>query len=48
MESLYLSFFSRKPKSAEVADAVAGLSNGLSIRDLTWVLFNTREFVFVE
>jgi hypothetical protein len=48
VESLYLSFFSRKPKSAEVADAVAGLSNGLSIRDLTWVLFNTREFVFVE
>lgn len=48
VESLYLSFFSRKPKAAEITEAVAGLSNGLSIRDLTWVLFNTREFVFVE
>ena len=48
VESLYLSFFSRKPKAAEITEAVAGLSHGLSIRDLTWVLFNTREFVFVE
>ena len=48
VESLYLSFFSRKPKAAELSEAVAGLGNGLSLRDLTWVLFNTREFVFVE
>ena len=48
VESLYLSFFSRKPKEAELKEAVAGLGNGLSLRDLTWVLFNTREFVFVE
>jgi hypothetical protein len=48
VESLYLSFFSRKPREAELKEAVAGLSSGLSLRDLTWVLFNTREFVFVE
>ncbi len=48
VESLYLSFFSRKPKPAELGEAVAGLGNGLTLRDLTWVLFNTREFIFVE
>jgi hypothetical protein len=45
IESLYLSFFSRKPKPEELADAVG---SGLTMRDLSWVLFNTREFVFVE
>lgn len=48
VESLYLSFFSRKPNADELADAVAALGSGLTLRDLTWVLFNTREFVFVE
>lgn len=48
VESLYLSFFSRKPKPEELADAVGALGNGLTLRDLSWVLFNTREFVFVE
>lgn len=48
VESLYLSFFSRKPRAEELTDAVAALSSGLTLRDLTWVLFNTREFVFVE
>ncbi|MFN7563938.1 MAG: DUF1549 domain-containing protein [Prosthecobacter sp.] len=48
VESLYLSFFSRKPKPEELADSVAALGNGLTTRDLSWVLFNTREFVFVE
>ncbi|MBL9133029.1 MAG: DUF1549 domain-containing protein [Verrucomicrobiaceae bacterium] len=48
VESLYLSFFSRKPKPDELADAVAALGNGLTMRDLSWVRFNTREFVFVE
>lgn len=48
VESLYLSFFSRKPKPDEFADAVGALGSGLTMRDLSWVLFNTREFVFVE
>lgn len=48
VDSLYLSFFSRKPDAEERATAIAGLTSGLTMRDLTWVLFNTREFVFVE
>jgi hypothetical protein len=48
VESLYLSFFSRKPRPEELSKAVAGLAGGLTLSDLTWVLFNTREFVFVE
>ena len=48
VESLYLSFFSRKPHADELGTAVAALGSGLGMRDLTWVLFNTREFVFVE
>lgn len=46
--SLYLSFFSRKPDANELAIAVEGLQSGMAMSDLTWVLFNTREFVFVE
>jgi hypothetical protein len=48
IESLYASFFCRKPKADEVANAKAALADGLTIHDLTWVLFNTREFVFIE
>ncbi len=48
VESLYLSFFSRKPKASELTDSVTALNSGLNMRDLTWVMFNTREFVFVE
>lgn len=48
VESLYLSFFSRKPRAGELADAAAGIAGGLTVKDLTWVLFNAREFVFVE
>jgi hypothetical protein len=46
--SLYLSFFSRKPDANELSIAVEGLQSGMAMSDLTWVLFNTREFVFVE
>ncbi|MBU6300181.1 MAG: DUF1549 domain-containing protein [Verrucomicrobia bacterium] len=48
VESLYLSFFSRKPRPDELGKALAGLNDGLTLADLTWVLFNSREFVFVE
>ncbi len=48
VESLYVSFFCRKPKANEVAAAKEALAGGLSLSDLTWVLFNTREFMFVE
>lgn len=48
VESLYLSFFSRKPRADELAVARENLNAGLTLKDLTWVLFNTREFIFVE
>ena len=48
IESLYVSFFCRKPKAPEVAAAKEAMAGGLTLSDLTWVLFNTREFMFVE
>lgn len=48
IESLYVSFFTRKPQPQEMAAAKEALAGGLSLHDLTWVLFNTREFIFVE
>lgn len=48
VESLYYSFFSRKPTASELKEATQALANGLTVSDLTWVLFNTREFVFVQ
>ncbi|CAN5778312.1 DUF1549 and DUF1553 domain-containing protein [soil metagenome] len=48
VESLYYSFFSRKPTPSELTEATQALSSGLTVSDLTWVLFNTREFVFVQ
>jgi adenine-specific DNA glycosylase len=48
VESLYLSFLSRRPTAAEMAAAKEGLAGGLTAADLTWVLFNSREFVFVQ
>jgi Protein of unknown function (DUF1549)/Protein of unknown function (DUF1553)/SLA1 homology domain 1, SHD1 len=48
INSLYLSFFSRMPRAEELSKATAALAGGLTLSDLTWVLFNSREFVFVE
>lgn len=48
IQDLYVSFLSRNPKPAEVAEAKAALATGLSPADLTWVLFNSREFMFVQ
>jgi hypothetical protein len=48
IQSLYLSFLSRNPKPAEMTEARAALADGLSPADLTWVLFNSREFMFVQ
>ena len=46
--SLYLSFFSRMPRPDEMEAAKEALQTGISLSDLTWVLFNAREFVFVQ
>jgi hypothetical protein len=48
VDSLYLSFFSRHPSADELKEATASLAAGLSSADLCWVLFNSREFVFVQ
>lgn len=46
--SLYLSFYSRMPKPDEMEEAEQALKTGLTLSDLTWVLFNSREFIFVQ
>lgn len=48
VESLYYSFFSRQPTSAEMTAATQAMDAGLGSADLCWVLFNAREFVFVQ
>lgn len=48
VESLYLSFFSRKPSPEELKSIYADIEAGLKPGDLAWVLFNSREFVFVQ
>ena len=48
IESLYLSFFTRHPRPDEIASAKEALATGMTLTDLTWVLFNSREFMFVQ
>lgn len=48
VESLYYSFFSRKPTAEEITTASEAFEAGLTSSDLCWVLFNAREFVFVQ
>jgi hypothetical protein len=48
VESLYLSFLSRRPTSAEQTSATGALRDGLSISDVTWALLNMREFIFIQ
>ena len=48
VESLYLSFFSRQPSARELEAVYAEIRDGLTPGELAWVLFNSREFVFVQ
>ncbi len=48
VDSLYLSFFSRKPSAQELETVYAEIRDGLTPGELAWVLFNSREFVFVQ
>jgi hypothetical protein len=48
VESLYFSFLGRRPALSERQYAVNLLGNGLKLPDLAWVMFNTREFMFVQ
>lgn len=46
--SLYLSFLARRPTSAEMATAQAALHGGMTLADVEWALFNSREFMFLK
>ncbi len=48
VQALYVSFLGRNPRPEEMKDALAAVNDGLGLEDLAWVLFNTREFVFVQ
>jgi hypothetical protein len=48
IESLYFSFLGRRPTLQERHIAEGVLTNGLKLADLTWILFNSREFIFVQ
>ena len=45
---LYVSFLGRLPSPEEARATGDMLAQGLSIKDLSWVLLNTREFLFVQ
>jgi hypothetical protein len=45
---LYVSFLGRLPSPEEARATGEMLAQGLSIKDLSWVLLNTREFLFVQ
>ena len=48
IESLYFSFLGRRPTIPETATAGRALKDGLALAELTWVLFNSREFIFIQ
>jgi hypothetical protein len=48
VESLYYSFLGRRPTIPEAQMAARTLTDGLKLGDLTWALFNSREFIFVQ
>lgn len=48
IQALYVSFLSRNPTSEELDAAKTSLAAGLTTADVSWVLFNSREFVFVQ
>jgi hypothetical protein len=48
VESLYFSFLGRRPTIVETQTARRVFSEGLKLADLTWVLFNSREFIFIQ
>jgi hypothetical protein len=48
IDSLYLSFLSRRPTKSELAIALKALDEGVSIEDVAWSLLNTREFIFIQ
>ncbi len=48
IEELYMGFYSRKPTALESARIRQALRGRISLENLTWVLFNTPEFMFIQ
>ena len=45
---LFLSFFGRPPSPDEQSAIKDALEQGMKKDDLTWALFNSTEFLFVQ
>ena len=48
VQFLFLSFFGRPPSPDEQAAIKDALEQGMKKDDLTWALFNSTEFLFVQ
>ena len=48
IQFLFLSFFGRPPTPEEISTIKTALENGMRPEDLTWALFNSTEFLFVQ
>lgn len=47
ISSLYLSFFGREPRQTEMSYFTSAMNDGLTTTDISWVLLNSREFLFL-
>ena len=48
VQFLFLSFFCRPPTPAEMNAIEQALAQGMKKEDLSWALFNSTEFLFVQ
>jgi Protein of unknown function (DUF1553) len=48
IDSLYLSFLSRRPTEAERAAAKGAIGTAFGLSDIAWTMLNTREFLFIQ
>ncbi|HYG76693.1 MAG TPA: DUF1549 domain-containing protein [Planctomycetota bacterium] len=48
IEALYISFLGRKPTPAQLSTLQNAMAKGMTLSEVSWVLFNSREFLFVQ
>ena len=48
VQFLFLSFFCRPPTTDEMNTIEQAITEGMKKEDLTWALFNSTEFLFVQ
>jgi hypothetical protein len=48
VEALYRAFYGRTPTMNETTRIQKAMRDGLSLNDVTWALFNSPEFLFVQ